>query len=425
MRGALALLCLALASCVSGENATSVEVVIRAQTPEGSGPVFVTGSLEELGPWRADALRMSGAGRERIARLRVPAGTVFEVKVTAGAWEREGLGPSGTVMPNTVIRADGPNETVIAISDWKHDVEDYVADPAGAGVLGELIYWRNVVSPRLEATRHVSIYLPPQYGAAPDARWPVIYVHDGQNLFDPRIANTGVDWGVDEAMETLVRTENLPPAIIVGVWSTPDRRFEYAPTGVLERLDPDVLPMALREFPDTRRLADAYVAFLAEELKPRIDAAFRTRSDRDHTFLMGSSMGGLISLYAMAERPDVFGGAACLSMHWPIGVSEPFVGEKPNPAWRPAVLSAFRTYLAARHIDPATHRLWIDRGTGFLDHVYEPYLEDMKPILASMGFRPGDTLEARVYPGANHNETAWRARLTDPLKFLLQPRATF
>ncbi len=420
----LLLACLGLLACASPSGDGLTEVVIRAETPEGSGRVFLTGSLPELGPWRADGLEMSGTGRTRTARLRVPAEATFEVKVTQGTWEREGLGPSGTVMPNVPVEAGSGRETRIVISDWKHDISEYVRDPDGAGVPGQLIYWRDVSSPRLAQTRHVSIYLPPQYASDPDARWPVIYMHDGQNLFDPRIANTGVDWGVDEAMQTLLQKDAIRPAIIVGVWSTPDRRFEYAPSGILSAMPETLQPAVLEDFPPERRAADAYVSFLVGELKPRIDTAFRTLSDREHTFLMGSSMGGLISLYAMAERPDVFGGAACLSMHWPIGVSERFIGERADPAWPPAVASAFRTYLASKALDPSAHRLWIDRGTGFLDGLYAPYEEAMTPVLTGLGFKAGESLEIRLYPGANHNEAAWRARLTDPLKFLLRPQTT-
>jgi len=411
-----------LAACVSNGDARLAEITIRAIVPENSGRVYLTGNLPELGPWRANGMAMRGAGRERIAVLRVPIGTVLEYKITQGVWEREGLGPSGTVMPNSRIEVDGDEDAVIRIVDWKHDVGEYIGDPEHAGVLGRLIYWRDVSSTQLEHTRHVSIYLPPQYDEHPDARFPVIYAQDGQNLFDPRIANTGVDWGVDEAMQALVAEGAIEPAIIVGIWSTSARRFEYAPAGVLARLPETVRRDAAEEFPDDLRVGDAYVRFLVDELKARIDAAFRTRPDRDSTFIMGSSMGALISLYAMAEHPDVFGGAAGLSMHWPVGVSERTLVDSQS-TWRPAIMSAFTNYLASRRLDPMNNRLWTDHGTGFLDELYVPYQEAMLPVLHGLGYRDGLSLEARVYAGANHNETAWRARLREPLTFLLRTQA--
>jgi enterochelin esterase-like enzyme len=416
-----AALALLAAACASAPDDGLRAVTIRALVPENSGPVFLAGNLPELGPWRADGAVMQGNGRERTITLRVPLGTAFEYKITQGAWDREGLGPSGTVMPNARIDVDGDEIASITIVDWKHDVNEYVGDPVGAGVLGELLYWRDVASPRLQHARHVSIYLPPQYAADPAARFPVIYAHDGQNLFDPRIANTGVDWGVDEAMEALTAEGAIEPAIVVGIWSTPDRRLEYAPAGVLALVSDDVKADAAEEFPEDLRVGDAYLRFIVEELKPRVDREFRTRPGRDSTFLMGSSMGALISVYGMAEYPDVFGGAAGLSMHWPTGISERNIVER-QEIWRPAIVAAYQSYFESRRLDPAAHLMWVDHGTGFLDHLYVPYQEAMLPVLHRLGYVEGVTLAARAYPGANHNETAWRARLREPLTFLLRPR---
>jgi enterochelin esterase-like enzyme len=399
------------------ENATA-RVTIRATVPENSGAVYLTGDLAELGPWRADGLLMQGEGRARSATLRTRRGIRLEFKITQGSWDREGLGPSGAVMPNTRVDVDGDRDVTITISDWKHDIQEYVADPAGAQVVGRLLHWRDVRSAFLEEPRIVSIYLPPQYDADTLARFPVIYAHDGQNLFDPRIANTGVDWGVDEAMQALSAQGAIEPAIIVGVWSTPARRLEYAPSGVLERLTGPIGDVASQEFPPQARRADAYGRFLVEELKPRVDAAFRTRPDRGSTFLMGSSMGALISVYTMAEHPDVFGGAAGLSVHWPVTVTDRILTDDQG-AWRPAIIAAFGDYLRAKPLSPASHRLWLDRGTGFLDHFYAPYQEALTQVFYSLGYAEGRTIETRVYDGADHNETAWRARLRDPLTFLL------
>ncbi|MEQ1708320.1 MAG: alpha/beta hydrolase-fold protein [Terricaulis sp.] len=421
MRGLLVTLALLAAACATPPDAGLRSVTIRAVVPDNSGPVFLVGNLPELGPWRADGLAMQGEGRERTVTLRVPLGTSLEFKVTQGSWDREGLGPSGTVMPNSRVEVDGDEHATITIIDWKHDINEYLADPENAGVLGQLTYWRDVSTPLLEQARHVEIYLPPQYAANPDARFPVIYAHDGQNLFDPRIANTGVDWGVDEAMQTLVAEGAIEPAIVVGIWSTSARRLEYAPAGVLALMSDHMKRDAADEFPEELRVGDAYLRFIVEELKPRIDAAYRSRPGRDSTFLMGSSMGALISVYGMAEYPNVFGGAAGLSMHWPVGVSERNIVDNQD-AWRPAVVAAFTDYFHAKRLEPATHLLWVDHGAGFLDHLYVPYQAAMLPVLHDLGYVDGETLEARVYPGANHNETAWRARLREPLTFLLRPR---
>jgi enterochelin esterase-like enzyme len=420
----LIFLCLLLAAsaCAGKHGSQTRSVSISAIVPETSGDVYLAGNLPELGPWRADGLLMQGEGRTRVATVRVPQGARFEFKLTQGRWEREGLGPSGTVMASSRIDVDADQDVTITIADWKHDIREYLADPAGAGVAGSLLHWADVRSQWLEETRTVSIYLPPQYDTDPQARFPVIYAHDGQNLFDPRIANTGVDWGFDTAMQALVSQGAIEPAIIVGIWSTPARRLEYAPERVLERVTGAMAAEALAAFPPQQRRADAYARFLVRELKPRIDAAFRTRAGRESTFLIGSSMGGLISLYAMAEYPDAFGGAAGLSMHWPVSIDNRLIVDR-QEAWRPAIIAAFSDYLSASPLTPAQHRLWLDHGTGFLDHLYAPYQQALTGVFSRLGYGDGDRLRTRVYPGADHNETAWRARLRDPLTFLLGPRA--
>lgn len=408
---------LILPACAS-DAPTSRFITVRAIVPEMSGDVYLTGSLSELGPWRADGLLMSGNGGLRTATVRVLAGETAAFKITQGRWEREGLGPSGMVLANTTVEPDMDGEVTITIASWKRDVREYIADAAGAGVVGSLVYWPDIESERLEESRTISIYLPPQYEAEPETRFPVIYVQDGQNLFDPRIASTGVDWGLDEAMQSLVQEGAAEPAIIVGVWSTPARRLEYAPQGVLERITGEMAGLAGKEFPAQLRRSDAYLGFLVEELKPRVDAAFRTRPEKNSTFVMGSSMGGLISLYAMTEHPDVFGAAAGLSMHWPISVDEAVILRR-EADWRPAVISAFVGYLASSRLAPEAHRLWIDRGTVSLDQLYAPYQPPLTQMLASMGFAEGGSLIARIYPGADHNEAAWRARVREPMRFLL------
>lgn len=391
-----------------------VRVRITARTPEGVGPVYVAGNHPSLGPWRADGVLMQGEGPVRVAELELPEGYAFEFKVTLGSWEREGLGPSGTVMPNFTLEARQGAGVEVEIADFKKDPLAYIADWQGSGVLGRLDYWTDVTSEFLPRARHVSIWTPPGYGDDPEARYPVIYAHDGQNLFDPRIANTGVDWGVDEAIVRGIEAGTIRPAIVVGVWSTDWRWREYAPSKIVGALPQEVRALVVERWGEP--VSDDYLRFLAQELKPRVDAQYRTLTGPEDTYLMGSSMGGLISLYGVAERPDVFGAAACLSIHWPLAFPDEGLD------WPSAVASAFESYLARSGLDPSRARLWFDQGTLALDAIYGPYRERIVPMVEALGFRPGDTLEVRVYEGTEHNEAAWRARLDEPLAFLLAPR---
>ncbi len=408
-----------IAACAYARGAQAHHnVTVRARVPSNVGTVYLTGNLAELGPWKADALAMQGEGELRLAHLTIPHGARFEYKFTLGSWALEGLGPSGTVMGNNVLIVDADKDVTIDVIDFKKDARVYIDDWRNSGVIGRLDYLLDVQSAHLDLPRHVEIWLPPDYDSTPDARFPVLYMHDGQNLFDPRIANTGVDWGVDEACVALAAEGLIARApIVVGVWSTDKRRFEYAPEKVLGAIDDEVKARAAAEFPEGL-LGDACVRFLAEELKPRIDSAYRTLSDRANTTIMGSSMGALISLYAMAERPDIYGAAGCVSMHWPVGISsERVFGDEAT--WRPAIVTAFSRYLRASHLDPEVNRLWVDHGTGFLDEHYVGYQAAMIPVLHEMGYVENHTLAARIYPGADHNESAWRTRVREPLQFLL------
>jgi predicted alpha/beta superfamily hydrolase len=190
------------------------------------------------------------------------------------------------------------------------------------------------------------------------------------------------------------------PAIVVGIWNTPQRLAEYMPqkavTGDEVRFLEGVPPLRRDQL-----RGDAYLRFLVEELKPFIDRRYRTLPGRDDTVVMGSSMGGLISLYAMSEYPDVFGGAAGISTHWP-------AGEGIAVDW------------FVRHLpDPRTHKVYFDFGTETLDAGYAPYQRRMDAAMTVAGYREGETWTTREFVGAEHSEKSWRRRVQVPLRFLL------
>ena len=254
---------------------------------------------------------------------------------------------------------------------------------------------------KLVAPRHVEVWLPPGYASAKGRRYPVLYMHDGQNVFDPATAFGGQDWGVDEVMTRLVTAGRVRPAIVVAAWNTALRAPEYMPQKALIGKDlsrwADKIPGGASQAP----LSDAYLRFLVEELKPAIDRRYRTRPGRADTFVMGSSMGGLISLYALAEYPRVFGGAACLSTHWP------------------AADGAVIDYALKALPQAGPHRLYFDFGTAGLDAQYGPYQKRMDEVLRAHGYTEGRDWVTRRFEGAGHDEASWKARLDVPLTFLL------
>ena len=261
---------------------------------------------------------------------------------------------------------------------------------------------------RYIAPRHVDIWLPPGYDGA--RRHAVLYMHDGQMLFDPATTWNHQAWRVDAVAAPLIAAGVLRDFIVVGPWNGgASRHAEFYPQGFLDHLEPPALrDRFVKEALQGRPRADDYLRFLIEELKPAIDARYATRSGREDTCVMGSSMGGLISLYALLSHPEVFGAAAALSTHW-IGTYER------NPELPAAALAWLRGHLPA---DPGRVRLYMDRGTTELDALYDRSQPLVDALLAERGFgEPGWV--SKVYPDKGHNEVAWSERLPIPLRFLM------
>ena len=251
------------------------------------------------------------------------------------------------------------------------------------------------------ASRNVDVWIPPGYEQG-DRRFPVLYMHDGQNLFDAKTSYIGVDWGVAEALECLVAQGRVGGAIVVGIWCTDLRVREYLPQKPLES-SKWALSRA-RSMYGGHPLSDGYLHFLVDELKPYVDAHYHTLSGRESTFIMGSSMGGLISIYALCEYPHVFCGAGCLSTHWPAG--------------RKWMIAYLQEHLPV----PGMHRIYLDHGTEALDASYASYQRQVDRVMAAAGYRQGKDWMTQVFAGAEHSERAWRQRVHIPLEFLLSPR---
>jgi predicted alpha/beta superfamily hydrolase len=242
---------------------------------------------------------------------------------------------------------------------------------------------RGVWSPQLRNRRDVDVYLPASYNTG--ERHPVVYMHDGQNLSDPSIAFAGT-WGLDSMLAARA-SERIEP-IVVGVHNTQRRLEEYSP------------------FPDAKAgggNGTAYLSFLIHTLKPRIDRGFRTRATPSQTAIVGSSMGGLISLYAWLRRPDVFGLAGVMSPALWFGRERlfAFVDRAPLP-------------LGRLHLDVGTEEgeatladsraLWtMLQEKSVPEHTHLNYFEDV---------------------GAGHDEAAWGRRLGGVLEFLLTAAST-
>lgn len=266
------------------------------------------------------------------------------------------------------------------------------------------------------APRHIDVWLPADY--APSKRYQVLYMHDGQNLFDGKLNWTMKSWRADVAVSNLMKSGKIDDTIIVGIWNIGNDRYaEYYPQKFLAFAPAAVRREYESEAANGTLRADAYLKFIVEELKPAIDRKYATRPGREHTFIVGSSMGGLISIYALCEYPEVFGGAAGLSTHW-VGKPTAWSRERVRNAALPL---AAMMYLSKALPGPATHRLYTDRGDDWLDSLYAPAHRMFAEVLRDRGYSSSNAM-TQVVDGTAHNEADWADRLESILHFLIARR---
>lgn len=261
--------------------------------------------------------------------------------------------------------------------------------------------------------RNIDIWLPDHYNQ--EKKYAVIYMHDGQMLFDSTTNWNHQEWGVDEVLGKLISQGKIKDCIVVGIWNTPKRHQEYFPQKPFESLSQDQKDFVTKQLQTAGRttevfspVSDNYLQFIVTELKPMIDHTYPVYTDRANTFIAGSSMGGLISMYAICEYPGIFGGAACMSTHWP-GIFS--VENNPVP-------DAFINYLSNHLPDPKTHKIYFDYGDQTLDALYPPLQQKVDQVIKAKGFSKKNWV-TKYFPGKDHSEKSWNERLDVPVLFLL------
>ncbi len=240
---------------------------------------------------------------------------------------------------------------------------------------GKLEIVKDFASPQLKNSRALRIWLPPSYAENPAKRYPVLYMHDGQNLFDAKTASFGTEWGIDETMNRLIAMGKADEVIVVGIDNTPDRIPEYTPC-----CDPKYGGGKL----------NAYGAFIVDTVKPWIDRSYRTLPGKDTTAIMGSSLGGIASVAIAQRYPDVFSKAG--------GVSSSFWWNNGD--------------LVKKLPQRVPVKFYLDAGTR------DDGLEDTTKMVEAMqakGYRENEDLLFLKAEGGKHNEASWAARVEKPL----------
>lgn len=263
-------------------------------------------------------------------------------------------------------------------------------------------------------SRPIDVWLPEGYSSA--QRYAVLYMHDGQMLFDASTTWNGQSWQVAETAQQLQQQGQVRPFIVVGIHNIgaarhseyfPQQPFLSLPEAVQQQLYQQERAPGVPLFAGAV-YSDNYLRFLVTELKPYIDQHFATDPAREATFIMGSSMGGLISWYAQSRYPQVFGGAAALSTHWPGTFS---VENNPIP-------QAFLNYLEQQLPAAGQHKWYFDYGDQTLDALYPPLQQQVDRLFRRKGFS-APLWHSELFAGTEHSEQAWAARLAIPLRFLL------
>lgn len=258
-------------------------------------------------------------------------------------------------------------------------------------------------------TRNIDVWLPENY--LEKQKYSVIYMHDGQMLFDSTITWNKQEWQVDETFKVLTANKKLSNCIVVGIWNNGDKRFaEYFPENCLQYVQQSSDTIGFNErLKGFQPLANNYLKFITQELKPVIDSLYSTKKDAAHTYISGSSMGGLISLYAICEYPNIFGKVACLSTHFPVLFTN---SNNDFP-------SLINRYLTKNLPSSKMHKIYFDYGTETLDNLYKQHQKNVDVIMKEKGYSNKNWI-TKEFIGSDHSERSWAARLVEPLTFLLK-----
>lgn len=259
--------------------------------------------------------------------------------------------------------------------------------------------------------RPVDVWLPENYSE--DKKYAVLYMHDGQNLLDSTTTWNKQEWKVDEWATKLVAEGRIKDIIVVGIHNIPKIRWQdLYPEKAMEYMEDKVKDSILTEAKkvnfDINLKGDEYLKFLVKELKPVIDQTFSTATDKENTFVAGSSMGGLMSMYAAIEYPDVFGGAACFSTHWPGAIPGP---NNPHD-------DAIFAYMKDNLQESGNQKFYFDYGNKTLDQYYPKFAPQVDAIFKAKGYSESD-YKNLFFEGTDHSEKSWNKRLDTPLIFLL------
>jgi predicted alpha/beta superfamily hydrolase len=376
-----------LASAPPQQVTIHFAVSVPPETPRYQ-KLYLAGNVKELGSWRAEGLEIKKQDDGKYhAYVQLAGGVPIEYKITRGSWNSVERGTDGVEMDNRTLDPVKTEAVNLQVATW---VDQGKSDPGKSTAIGDIRKHIGFHSTLLNNDRTIAVYLPPGYDQNTDQRYPVLYMQDGQNIFDTATSFAGVEWNADETAEKLIVEGKINPVIIVGIYNTPDRTEEYTPWQASESD-----PVARGVY---------YGWFTAYEVKRFIDKTYRTLPGRENTAIAGSSLGGLIALDTARAHNDVFGVCAALS---------------------PSLWSAEGELLSqwtADHDWMNGTRFWIDMGEGETDDYpageATAHLQSLATTLESAGLTKGSDYQSLIVEGDEQNEAAWSKRFDKVLIYL-------
>lgn len=359
------------------QNSKTIVFEVVTKDLDTSCSVYITGNLKELGSWNPSKAPMQKVSDNLWRKtFLLEKDSDVEFKFTLGSWSKEALDKDGHVPHNNILSVKNDTTIVFKIDKWKDG--DNTAVIYGQ-VTGKVDRINGMSYPGLKS-RDVLVWLPPNYENDKRKHYPVLYIHDGQNVFDPKTATFGTDWQIDETADSLIRGGGMKEIIIVAINNTDDRIQEYSYT----------------------ELGKKYMEFIVKRLKPYIDKNYRTLPDRKNTATMGSSMGGLISFMLVWEHTKVFSMAGCLSAAMAVK------GEKLN----------YNQFIESYKGKKKDIKVYFDNGSIGLEKRLQPGIDEALALLKARGYKENKDLEWFLDEGADHNEASWAKRVWRPLLFM-------
>jgi predicted alpha/beta superfamily hydrolase len=352
---------IAFNSC--SNNNVNVNIVIIGEGLPGDAKIYITGNDQQLGNWQPNVIQLEkNQDGKWTKNFSLERGKKLEFKFTRGSWETEALNSDSSVPPNYVIEVLNDTTFEIKINLWADQVEKTIEGQ----ITGAVKYHRNFHGKGIKP-RDIIVWLPPGYGTELNNNYPVLYMHDGQNIVDPNTSTFKVDWQIDEAADSLIKAGLIEPIIIVGIYNTSDRDEEYS----------------------EESLGFAYMNFMVDSLKPFIDSNYRTLTSSENTASGGASLGGLIPFIMVWEYPEVFSKAICFSPAFKI--------EKYD----------FVDNVIAYQGKKKNIEVYINNGDNELDSQLQPGVDEMIEALIKEGYIEGKDFYDYKDKNAQHGERYW------------------